>query len=128
MKNLSFYVLVKDINNGGLKPYDIMPTIYKKIYDGNKLSKNFKIYKNGKLIPIDSKELLNEFIENKLKYYYWAKCEYEFIVVDWPYIGELIKDNNPIKLDVYSQLVNNIPLLVDLIWDEIKSFISRKRN
>lgn len=126
MKNLSFYVLIKNVNTGELEHYDIMPTIYKEIYDGNKLSKNFKVYTKGKLVPVTNKELLKEFIEKELKYHYWSKCEYEFIVIDWPYKGEFIKDNNPIKLDVYSQIVNNIPILVNLLWNEIKPFIEKE--
>ena len=114
MKDLSFYVLVKNINNGKVEPYNIMPTIYNEIYDGKKLSKKFRV---------NSKELLKEFLTNTLKYYYWSKCEYEFIVINWPNRNDSINDNNPVKLDVYKQLVPNIPLLVDLLWNEVEPLI-----
>ena len=130
MKDLSFYVLVKNPNNGKVEPYNIMPTIYNEIYDGEKLSNKFCVYKyehqptyHTSKFMVNSKELLKEFLTNILKYYYWAKCEYEFIVTDWPNKNDSIKDNNPVKLDVYEQLVPNIPLLVDLLWNEVKPLI-----
>lgn len=130
MKDLSFYVLVKNPNNGKVEPYNIMPIIYNEIYDGKKLSNKFCIYKyehhptyHTSKFMVNSKELLKEFLTNTLKYYFWAKCEYEFIVTDWPYKNDSIKDNNPVKLDVYEQLIPNIPLLVDLLWNEVKSLI-----
>ena len=130
MKDLSFYVLIKNPNNGKIEPYNIMPAICNEIYDGEKLSNKFCVYKyehqptyHTSKFMVNSKELLKEFLTNTLKYYYWSKCDYEFIVTDWPDKNDSIKDNNPVKLDVYEQLVPNIPLLVDLLWNEVKPLI-----
>lgn len=130
-KRFSFFILRKNFNNGEIESYDVMPTIYRNIYnvDGN-FSENFYIYDNNyQKSNIDSKEKLYKFVDRVLKYYYWAKCEWEFISIDWPYRTEcdentnIININRPVKIDAYKQLQPNINLIVDLLWEDIKNDI-----
>lgn len=123
-KGFSFFAIVKNFNNGKLDKYDIMPVIYRRIYDkkGN-LSKDFYIYDNDfNRISVNTKELLYDFVKNELRYHFWSKCEYEFVVIDWPN-RDTIEESRPIKIDVYEQVEPNIPIIVDLLWEEIKDKI-----
>ena len=85
-------------------------------------------------IKITTKEHLGKFIRQTLRYYYWAKCEWEFIVIDWPYRTstpdgelkgeEIIMKNRPHKIDVYKQIEPNLGLITDLLWEEVKNLIN----
>lgn len=122
-ERFSFYVLVKDFNSGKIEKYDVMPTLYRRIYDKGNISNDFYVYDDKfKKNKITSKELLYKFVKDEFRYHFWGKCEYEFIVLDWPY-RDTIKDSRPVKLDVYKQLEPNIPIIVDLLWEEIKDKI-----
>lgn len=124
-KRISFFVFVKNFNNGVLEQYDIMPTLYRRIYDnrGN-ISKDFYVYNEDfSKIPVKSKEMLNDFVNSELRYHFWSKCEYEFIVLDWP-CRDTIEESRPIKVDVYNQVKPNLPIIVDLLWEEIKDKIN----
>lgn len=123
-KRFSFYAIVKDFNNGKVEQYDVMPVIYRKMYkDNGELSEDFYVYDtNFNRIPINSKEILHNFVKRELMYHFWARCEYEFIAIDWPY-RNTIEDSRPIKIDVFDQVSPNIPIIVDLLWEEIKDKI-----
>lgn len=137
MKNkISFFVMEKDYNTGEIKPYDIMPTLYDQIYTKRgKLSSKFYTYDDEwHRIKITTKEQLKKFIKQTLMYYYWSKCEWEFIVIDWPYRTstpdgelkgeEIIMKNRPHKIDVYKQIEPNLGLITDLLWEEVKNLIN----
>lgn len=127
-KGLSFYAMVKNFNNGEVEKYDIMPALYNEIYDddGN-ISPNFCVYDSKfNRLPVDSIEKLYEFVDNELRYHFWAKCEYEFIVIDWPYktdCEDVINNNRAVKIDVYEQLKPNMHNIVNLLWEEIKDLL-----
>lgn len=127
-KGLSFYAMVKNFNNGEVEKYDIMPALYNEIYDddGN-ISSNFCVYDSKfNRLPVDSIEKLHEFVDNELRYHFWAKCEYEFIVIDWPYktdCEDVINNNRAVKIDVYEQLKPNMHNIVNLLWEEIKDLL-----
>lgn len=127
-KGLSFYAMVKNFNNGEVEKYDIMPALYNEIYDddGN-ISSNFCVYDSKfNRLPVDSIEKLYEFVDNELRYHFWAKCEYEFIVIDWPYktdCEDVINNNRAVKIDVYEQLKPNMHNIVNLLWEEIKDLL-----
>lgn len=123
-KDFSFYVMVKNFNTGEIENYDIIPTIYRFMYnDKGNFSTNFIVRDdNFNAIPIKTKDQLAEFVDNTLKYNFWAKCEWEFIVTDWPG-REKVDDSRPIKVDVYDQVKPNINIIVDQLWNEIKDLL-----
>lgn len=127
-KGLSFYAMVKNFNTGEVEKYDIMPTLYSEIYDedGN-ISQKFCVYDSKfNRLPVDSIEKLYKFVDDKLRYHFWAKCEYEFIVIDWPYrtdCEDVINNNRAVKIDVYEQLKPNMHNIVNLLWEEIKDLL-----
>lgn len=121
-KRPQFFAMYKDFNNGKMKPYDVLGVVFDSILNSKGGIKNneFHIYdKYWKKIPVRTKEQLEEFIIDKFRYHFWAKCEWEFIAIDWPY-GDTIDKSRPVKIDVFDQLEPNIPVITDLVWNYIE--------
>lgn len=115
-----FFVIYKDFN-GEMKSYDVLEVIFDYIFTTNGVinTKEFYIYnENWEKIPVQTKEQLHQFIEDKFRYHFWAKCEWEFVAIDWPYRNS-IKESHPVKIDVYDQLEPNIPIITDIVWNYI---------
>lgn len=127
-KRFSFFVKVKSFTTGELNDYDVMPTLYRRIYTSNgRISKNFFIYDekfNKKSITTKS-DLLN-FVNSIFMYHYWSKCEYEFIIIDWPYKDDSVSQSRPEKIDVYEQIKPNLNLIVDMLWMSLEEKINKK--
>ena len=95
-----FNVCVFDSNSKEFIYYDVIPYL-KEAYKKEKLKlKTFDEFK--------------EFVEKESKYQFWARCEYEIILVDWP-CQRVDK-----KIDVYDQIMMNIDLVTKVLMDEIK--------
>ena len=122
---ISFYVLYKDFNTGDMIPYDVMKGLYNHIFNENGTfrKKEFHIFdENFKYKSITNKEDLKKFINNHFRYYYWSKCEWEFIVSDWP----PTQKNRDKKVDIYDFLKPNIDLITNIVWEQIKDKINDK--
>lgn len=119
-----FYALYKDFNDGKMKSYDVLKSIFNYILTSkNKLNKDFFNYDaNWNKIPIKSKKDLMTFLNIKLRYHYWGKCEWEYIAIDWPH-RDTIDNSRPVKIDVYEQLKPNLNVITDLVWNYIKDKI-----
>lgn len=104
----SFNVLLFDFNENIPTFYNIMPYLvscYKNLSKQEKLKlSNYQSYK--------------EFILHELKYQYWGRCEYEFLMVHWPY-----KKDDPLnksyKIDIYEQCKMNIDVITKIFIDNI---------
>ena len=66
----------------------------------------------------------------------WAKCEWEFIAIDWPYRetviperdgdnDDIISINHPKKVDVFSIIEPNLDLITDILWNALESEITK---
>lgn len=120
---ISFYVMYKDFNTGEIKQHDVLYGLRKTIFSDKKLSKDFILYdKDYHEIPITTIERFKKFIDNYLRYHYWSKCEWEFIALNWP------KNDKEIKVDAYSILKPNIPVIAELLWPEVESKIKRNEK
>lgn len=126
-KRFSFFILRKNFNTGEIEQYDIMPKLYSEIFDNEgHVLPNLSIYGMTK---VDSKEKFFGFVKSHMAYNYWAKCEWEYIAIDWPWRTEcdensdLININRPVKIDAYQQIMPNINIIVDLLWEEVKDEI-----
>ena len=73
-----------------------------------------------KKAPIKDKEELKKIIQSYCIYHYWAKCEWEFVIVDWPPKRDSIKDSHPVKVDVWEQIKGNLDVVVNLVWEALK--------
>lgn len=117
-----FYVLYKNFNSKKVEKYNVMVSLYNTIFNTNgSISKSrfYIIDDDYKRKEIKNKQDLKQFIDRHFRYLYWAKCEWEFIVREWPTCSE----EHDEKIDVYTQLKPNIDLIVDIVWEQIKDKI-----
>lgn len=56
-------------------------------------------------------------LRSELFYHYWSKSEWEVIIAPWCG-GD--RENDAIKVDVYSQVILNWDLFVDYVWEHRK--------
>ena len=63
-------------------------------------------------IPVTFDEF-KEFVKDKAQYKFWARCEYEIILVDWPC------QKTEEKWDVYDQIMMNLDIVTQLVMDSI---------
>ena len=94
-----FNVIVED--HGRFAPYDIMEYLLDK-------------WKESDIKPYSFKET-REFIKKEAMYQWWARCQYEIIISDWPPSG---KEE---KWDVYKQIKMNLDLITRVLEKEIRS-------
>lgn len=96
----SFYVIIE--RNGKFMPYDVIPYLV-------------SCYNNAK--PKDRPKTFEEFKEFVRKwsmYRWWARCEYEIIISNWP--GQ----QNQEKWDIHGQLMMNHDLVTRLLMNVLK--------
>lgn len=94
-----FNVIIYDFNDRKFKPYDIMPYLRRSYYDEDEKPSNFEEFKN--------------FIFRKSTYQWWARCEYEIILTDWP------NQKKFEKWDVHEQVKMNIDTITELLINDV---------
>lgn len=94
----SFNVINYNINKQKFEAYDIMSYL-------------IKCYKEEKKKPKTFEEL-KQFVKEKSMHQFWARCEYEIILVDWP--GQKIEE----KWDIYDQIMMNLDTITDIVMKE----------
>lgn len=95
----SFNVIIYNFNGGKFEPYDIMPYLRRSYYDEGEKPSNFEEFKN--------------FILRKSTYQWWARCEYEIILTDWP------SQKKFEKWDVHEQVKMNIDIITELLINDV---------
>lgn len=90
----------------------------------------FNIFDHGRFRD-DVEKLLSEDIEKdefeeqlkrELRYYFWAKCEYEIGISDWIcFLGDHVR-----KVDIAEQVENNWVIFVDYVWNFKRFFIKQE--
>ena len=104
-----FNVLNWDFNTDSLEYYDVLPYLRERY---RTFVENSKKHKNSRLkIPKTINEF-KEFIENQSRYQFWARCEYEMICHGWPV------QKNSYKLYVHEQIMMNIDIIAEILWNE----------
>lgn len=142
-KYKKFNVLVHKM--GRVEHYDVLPYFRdcwksKKYYQEEK-----EAIKNAKR-DSTKRELLKEWIEDRSTYLFWAKCEYEFLIGSWPFgsykMNNKLKEfitpefniddysqnvdfyniiiDDMYKIDVHEQIMMNIDIITDILFDEFK--------
>ncbi len=117
-----FFAIYKDFNNGKIKKYDVLNVIFNTIFTerGTFNTRAFHyLDEKWNILPVRTKEQLEKFIKQELSYHFWGKCEWEFVVIDWPY-RDTIDESRPVKIDVFKQLEPNISVITDLVWNYIE--------
>lgn len=137
-----FNVLI--YKHGKVEQYDVLPyfrNCWKEKY--NKEEK--EAIKQAKQ-PAKRKQLFKEYIISRSKYMYWGRCEFEALLASWPFGSYRLKTEmkeflkNPVDLDNYTQCLNfeniiiadmhkidvheqimmNINIIVDILYNELK--------
>ena len=90
-----FYVLTWNFNSDRLVHYDVLPYFRRNCAKCD----NYKSFKGE--------------VERTSRYKFWARCEYEMICSGWPV------QKNEYKLDVHEQVMMNIDIITDILWEEI---------
>ena len=62
---------------------------------------------------IDKEEFAKK-LKSELMYYFWSKSEYEIIISPW--CGG--RDTKDIKVDIYTQVMNNWDIFLDYVWSK----------
>lgn len=122
-----FYALYKNFNTGHVEQFDVLDGLFHTILTekGSISKKNFFVLdKSYKKIPVSTKEQLEEFMKSYFMYHYWSKCEWEFIIIDWPH-RDTIEESRPYKIDVYEQIKPNLPVIADIVWNYIEPKIKK---
>ena len=100
----SFNVIIYDPNLREFDKYDIMPYLIR-TYNEKKEKKE--------TLPETFDEFKN-FVKNESQYQFWARCEYEILLIDWPC------QKNHEKWDVYKQIMMNLDIVTKVFMENIK--------
>ena len=100
----SFNVIIYDPNLREFVKYDIMPYLIR-TYNEKKEKKE--------TLPETFDEFKN-FVKNESQYKFWARCEYEILLIDWT-----CKKNHE-KWDVYKQIMMNLDIVTKVFMENIK--------
>lgn len=104
-----FNVVTYDFNRKRFERYDVIP-YFVDAYENTKKSKRPKTFEDFK-----------KFVEGNSMYQFWARCEYEIILSNWP-----VQDKVE-KVDVHWQVMNNIDLVAEIVMSECKELNKRMR-
>lgn len=119
----SFYVLLCDFNTKQPEKYDIMLYLlntYKKCLERN----HWWPMDNPNIKP-ESTEDFKHFVDRACRYQYWARCEYEWLMLAWPYgATDTIENckkviNSSVKLDAYEQIKMNLDIITSVFMDNL---------
>lgn len=139
MKNKEFKVLLMDINKNTYEEYDILP-YFRREWKIRPFGRDEKY----KIIPVTTKPQLREWVDAFAKYQFWSRCQYKFLMAQWPFCTRKINDDirhyvkvNPdannekddiqlcniiikdmVKIDAYEQIRMNIDVIVDILYEE----------
>lgn len=94
-----FNVIIEDINRREFIPYNVIPYLVRQ-------------YKEAKNKPTTFEEF-KTFVEKESKYQWWARCEYEVILKEWP-TGQREE-----KIDVHWQVMMNINTITEILMSEV---------
>lgn len=139
MKNKEFKVLLMGINKNTYEEYDILP-YFRREWKIRPFGKDEKYKK----IPVTTKPQLRKWVDAFAKYQFRSRCQYEFLMAQWPFCTRKINDDirhyvkvNPdannekddiqlcniiikdmVKIDAYEQIRMNIDVIVDILYEE----------
>ena len=103
---MEWNVYYYNINKRCIEPYNILD--HSSFY--NDLTYNYKLFK-------EDKDTFKEYVRRDLQYYFWSKCEYEIVIDSWP------PCNIDKKVDIYSQVMLNFDIFIDVIWNYLASIV-----
>ena len=112
----AFYTLTWDMNRAEVENYDIMPYLVS-AWKEDKARKRkiwFKSSDDDTKEPTTVEEWKKAILAAS-RYQFWARCEYEIIVSEWP------TEKHRVKLDVFDQINANIDVIAKLFMEYVSS-------
>ena len=112
----AFYTLTWDMNRAKVENYDIMPYLVS-AWKEDKARKHkiwFKSSDDDTKEPTTVEEWKKAILAAS-RYQFWARCEYEIIVSEWP------TEKHRVKLDVFDQINANIDVITKLFMEYVSS-------
>lgn len=103
MGKIAYNVFIYNPNSKDFESHDVLPYlvgVYKQT-DNDKKPKTIDEFKR--------------FVEEQLRYRYWSRCEYEFVLKDWP-VGDVEK-----KIDIYNQCCLNLDVITAIIISKLEN-------
>lgn len=121
----SFKVLLHNFNTHAPEAYDVMPYLIR-TWQKCEETDNWWPTKDFKTKPSTREDFL-EFVKRACRNQYWARCEYEFLMLGWPYgkidtledCHKVIKSTT--KIDAYAQIEMNLEVITDVFIENVKS-------
>ena len=101
MNKKEFNVLKWNFNTDNIEHYDILPYLRECISKSKIEIKNIDEFK--------------KFIEKESRYMWDGRCEWEMICHGWPV------RKNDYKLDVHEQVMMNIDIIAEILYNEYKN-------
>ena len=111
-----FYTLAWDVNRNEVENYDVMPYLVS-AWEEDKARKRkiwFKSSDDDTKEPTTVEEWKKAILAAS-RYEFWARCEYEIIVSEWP------TEKHRVKLDVFDQINANIDVITELFMKYVSS-------
>ena len=103
-----FNVIIHNPNSNKFEKYNVIPYF-------------INCYKSQKKDKPVTYEQMKAFVTSRSMYQFWARCQYEVILSDWPCC------KNTHKLDVHEQIMNNIDLITTIVIDNLSNKKSKKK-
>lgn len=98
----NFYVINYNINKREFVKYDIIPYLLNRYEELKDKPKDFEEFKSH--------------ILKWSRYHWWARCEYEILLVDWP--CKQITE----KWDIHKQVEMNIDVITNIFMNIVKNY------
>lgn len=95
----TFNVINYNFNKQVMEPYDVIPYLVNEYEKCKTKPQTFDDFK--------------EFVKRKSQYQWWARCQYEIIISDWP------SQKHEEKWDVYQQVMLNIDVITKLLMESV---------
>lgn len=106
----SFNVINFNFNAKRFESYDVIPYLIRAYQERVVLHEQYPDEDTLK-VPTTFDEF-KQFVKDRAQYQFWARCEYEIILVDWPC------QNTEEKWDVYDQIMMNLDIVTQIVMEE----------
>lgn len=119
----AFYILIHDFNYDRPKKHNIMPYLVN-TYQMCKTKNLWWPFKDTSKAP-HTIEDFKYFVTAVCKQQYWSRCQYEWLMLGWPYGRTDTLENckkvidSAVKVDGYAQIEMNIDVVTDIFMQNI---------
>lgn len=119
-----FYVMLHNYSKNEVEKYNIMPYLIS-VYEDCKDKEYWWMFDDTNKGPC-TKEEFTAFVKRVCKYQFWARCEYEWLMIGWPPgKTDTLEDcqkiiNSSIKVDAYTQIEMNLDVIADIFRENVE--------